>query len=125
MTDKITTILYRYKLINGSNIYDTFFVPNEDVDNFIGGIATEINKGEIIYQIYDVADETVFSHPWVSWWDKKVIENEVTLIKLPSEKGRNINWKSRNRGGGVRHKNFDKSATKPYKSYTETPKKTK
>ena len=122
MTEKVISTLYRYKT-NGSNPYDTFFVPGEDVDDFIGGIASELINGEVVYHIYDV-DETLFNHPFVTWWDKKVFENDAVIVKLPPDKGRKINWKSRNRGGGVRHKNFDKSATKPYKPYTETPKKT-
>jgi len=122
MSEKIISTLYRYKTTI-SNSYDPFFVSGEDVDDFIGGIASELINGEVVYHIYDV-DETLFNHPFITWWDKKVFENDAVVVKLPAGKSRNINWKSRNRGGGVRHKNFDKSATKPYKPYTETPKKT-
>jgi hypothetical protein len=121
MTEKIISTLYRYKTI-GSHPYDAFFVPGESTDDLIGGLATEIINGEVVYHIYDV-DETVFNHPFVTWWDKQVFENDAVVVKLPTDKASRINWKSRNRGGGVRHKNFDKAATKPYKPYTETPKK--
>ena len=34
------------------------------------------------------------------------------IIKLPRGPARPVNWYSRNRGGGVKHKNFDTSDTK-------------
>lgn len=124
MADKMITTLYRYKL-QGSHLYDAFFVPGESIDDLIGGVASEIINSEVVYHIYDLTDETLLNHPWVIWWDKKVIEKEVMITKLPSEKGTKINWKSRNRGGGVKHKNFDKTDAKLYYKETEKPKKLK
>jgi len=118
MTDKITSVFYRYKL-QGSNSYDCFFVPGEQIDDLIGGVASEIINGEVVFHIYDLSDETMLNHPWVTWWDKKIIEKEVVLTKLPTKKGNKINWKSRNRGGGVKHKNFDKTDAKLYYKETE------
>ena len=125
MTEKITTTLYRYKLLTSSTAFDTFYVPGERVDDLIGGFASDVdaNDEEVIFHIYDVADESVFNHPWVIWWDKQLIENEITLTKLPTKKGRNVSWKSRNRGGGVKHKNFDKTDAKLYYKETEKPTK--
>ena len=129
MTNKITTTLYRYKTVNsceykndgGASHYDTFNIPGENIDDLIGGIALEIINSEVVYHIYDVADESVFNHPSVIWWDKKVFENEATITKLPTKNGKTVNWRSRNRGGGVKHKNFDKNATKLYYPETERP----
>lgn len=40
-------------------------------------------------------------------------ENEdQKIIKLPRGPSKPVNWYSRNRGGGVRHKNFDTASTK-------------
>jgi hypothetical protein len=122
MTEKIITTLYRYKL-EYTDAFAVLNIPGEYIDNLIGGAPLEINGLEVIFHIYDVADESVFNHPWVIWWDKKVIENEITLTKLPTKNARNVNWKSRNRGGGVKHKNFDKTDAKLYYKETEKPTK--
>jgi hypothetical protein len=127
MTEKITTTLYRYKVsaqIQPYHFDDTlfFYHRDEQIDELIGGVAFGINEGHIVFHIYDV-DESLFTHPWVIWWDKQVIENEVTITKLPTKKSRNVSWKSRNRGGGIKHKNFDKSDAKLYYSETERPPK--
>ena len=47
------------------------------------------------------------------------VDVEKNTIKLEriEPKGSGINWKSRNRGGGVRHKNFEKAATKIYPNH--------
>ena len=127
MTNKITTTLYRYKTVysckkdGGARQYEIFNIPGENIDDLLGGIALEIINGEVVYHIYDVADESVFNHPSVIWWDKKVFENEETITKLPTKNGKTVNWRSRNRGGGVKHKNFDKNAAKLYYPETERP----
>jgi hypothetical protein len=140
MTEMMKTIVYRYSvrdaivsgwlsdfLIVPPEQRDYYLNPEDEIDSLIGGVAHSINHDNhhVVYQIYDIQDESVFDHPSVLWWTKEVIEKEVTVTKLPTGGSRNINWKSRNRGGGVRHKNFDKAATKPYKPYTETPKQNK
>ncbi len=140
MTEMMKTSVYRYSvrdvtasgwmsdfLIVPLNERDYYLDSGDEIDDLIGGVAHSINTDNhhIVYQIYDVKDESVFEHPSILCWSKEVIENEVTVTKLPTGSSRNINWKSRNRGGGVRHKNFDKAATKPYKPYTETPKQNK
>ncbi len=140
MTEMMKTSVYRYSIRNieasswkseFENLppeeRDYYLCHSDEIDDLIGGVAHSINydNHHVVYQIYDIQDESVFDHPSVLWWTKEVIENEVTVTKLPAGGGRNINWKSRNRGGGVRHKNFDKAATKPYKPYTETPKQNK
>ena len=130
MTETIKTTIYEYSLHDVTASHSPFgeyYLNSEDEqDSFIGGVAIGIDKANhhVIFQIHDV-DEKLFHHPYVIQWSKRVLENEVTLIKLPTKPGRTVNWKSRNRGGGVRHKNFDKTATKPYKPYTEMPKKEK
>ena len=43
-----------------------------------------------------------------------VIEEKIIQLKRIEPRSSGINWKSRNRSGGVRHKNFDKVATKIY-----------
>ena len=62
--------------------------------------------------------------PWIEEREYRIInetpiEPEKNIIKLKriEPKGSGINWKSRNRGGGVRHKNFDKSPTKIYPNH--------
>jgi hypothetical protein len=45
------------------------------------------------------------------------MEKNITKLERVEPKGSGINWKSRNRGGGVRHKNFDKAATKIYPNH--------
>ena len=47
------------------------------------------------------------------------VDVEKNIIKLEriEPKGSGINWKSRNRGGGVRHKNFEKADTKIYPNH--------
>lgn len=42
------------------------------------------------------------------------IEEKIIQLKRAEPRGSGVNWKSRNRSGGVRHKNFEKSATKIY-----------
>lgn len=133
MTDKITTTIYNYT-IRGNYATDYRSVPIAveegnalwvdyplQRDEIIGGPCVGIKRDtlELIYQVYDV-DESVFNHSHVTWWDKKVVENEVTITKLPTQKKKPISWKSRNRGGGVKHKNFDKTDAKLY--YPETVK---
>jgi len=61
---------------------------------------------------------------WIEQREYRVINEtpvdvEKNIIKLErvEPKGSGINWKSRNRGGGVRHKNFDKAATKIYPNH--------
>ena len=121
MTEKITTTLYRYKL-ECTDAFAVLNIPGEYIDDLIGGAPLEINDVEVIYHIYDVADESVFNNPSVIWWDKQLIENEVTLTKLPTKKGRRVSWKSRNRGCVVKHKNFDRTDDKLYYKETEKPK---
>jgi len=45
------------------------------------------------------------------------IEKNIIKLERVEPKGSGINWKSRNRGGGVRFRNFDKSATKIYPNH--------
>jgi hypothetical protein len=45
---------------------------------------------------------------------EKEVDIEEKTIKLEPGKPKNTNWKSRNRGGGVTHKNFDQKTTKIY-----------
>ena len=82
-------------------------------DEIIGGICKAIKEDtlELIYEIWEI-DENKFKHPSVSDYKKVEIEVEPKVTKLPPGKTKKINWKSANRGGGVKHKNFDKKATK-------------
>ncbi len=87
-------------------------------DEIIGGVCSEIKKNtlELIYEIWEI-DENKFKHPSVSNYRKVEIEVEPKIVKLPPGKSKKINWKSANRGGGVKHKDFDKKATKDCYDY--------
>jgi hypothetical protein len=82
-------------------------------DEIVGGICKAIKEDtlELIYEIWGI-DETKLQHPSVSAYKKVEIEVEPKVVKLPPGKPKKTNWKSANRGGGVKHKNFDKQATK-------------
>ena len=82
-------------------------------DEIIGGICKTIKEDtlELIYEIWEI-DENKFKHPSVSNYQKIEIEVESKIVKLPPGKSKKTNWKSANRGGGVKHKNFEKAATK-------------
>jgi len=82
-------------------------------DEIIGGVCKAIKEDtlELIYEIWEI-NENKFKHPSVSNYQKVEIEVEPKVIKLPPGKPKKINWKSANRGGGIKHKNFDKQTTK-------------
>lgn len=93
--------------------YDFWVVPPLRSDEIIGGVCKAIKEDtlELIYEIWDI-DENKLKHPSVSAYQKVEIEVEPNVVKLPTGKPKKINWKSANRGGGIKHKNFDKQATK-------------
>jgi hypothetical protein len=87
-------------------------------DEIIGGVCKAIKQDtlELIYEIWEI-DENKLKHPSVSNYQKVEIEVEPKIVKLPSGKPKKTNWKSANRGGGVKHKDFDKKATKDCYAY--------
>ena len=93
---------------------DSLFIPTPlRRDEVLGGMCKAVKEDtlELIYEIWEI-DENKFKHPSVSSYKKVQIEVEPKVVKLPPGKPKKTNWKSPNRGGGIRHKNFDKQSTK-------------
>jgi hypothetical protein len=90
-----------------------FVDPSLTRDEIIGGVCKAIKEDtlELIYEIWEI-DENKLKHSSVSAYQKVEIEVEPKVVKLPPGKPKKTNWKSANRGGGVKHRNFDKQATK-------------
>ena len=82
-------------------------------DEILGGVCKAVKEDtlELIYEIWQI-DESKFNHPSITNYKKVEIEVEPKIVKLPPGKPKKTNWKSANRGGGIKHKNFDKQATK-------------
>ena len=69
-----------------------------------------------IYTLDDLPTEEELEGTFLKYERSEEVEvKSGSFVKLPPGKPQKTNWKSRNRGGGVKHKNFDKNDAKVYR----------